>query len=348
MADKREGIVVRRAELGIYVCPISRKSLTLKSIEESDGEIMSGILISEDGREYQIRDGIPDLTYPPQLPEKDAYARSFYDARGDAYDANLHLTFEIHGEDEQNSRGKFIDALDLKPSSRVLEVACGTGRDSEIIAQRLEPNGQLCLSDISPGMLSRCRKRLAGVTVPTAYSLSNACYLPYRDRFFDAVYSFGGLGEFSDIKRSLAEMVRVSKIGATIVVGDESIPPWLRETEFAKVLITTNNQFLAKVPLKQIPVDARDVCLRWVIGGVFYLIDFRVGAGEPSGNFDFEIPGPRGGTLRTRYFGQLEAVTPETKRLAEEAREKKGISMHKWLDAVVREAALRDLHDSAS
>jgi SAM-dependent methyltransferase len=184
---------------------------------------------------------------------------------------------------------------------------------------------------------------LKGANVPVAYSVSNACYLPYPDQYFDAVYSFGGLGEFSDIKRSLAEMVRVSRIGAKIVVGDENMPPWLRDTEFCRILTTTNKQFLAEVPLAAMPVEARDVCLRWVIGGVFYLIDFRVGEGEPKGDFDFEIPGPRGGTLRTRYLGQLEAVTPETKRLAERAREKRGVSMHKWLDDVVRQAALRDI-----
>jgi SAM-dependent methyltransferase len=167
--------------------------------------------------------------------------------------------------------------------------------------------------------------------------------LPFPNRYFDAVYSFGGLGEFSDIRRSLSEMVRVSRVGAKIVVGDESMPPWLRETEFAKILVTTNKQFLAPVPLEEMPVQARDVCLRWVIGGVFYLIEFRVAEGEPQGDFDFEIPGIKGGTLRTRYVGQLESVTPETKRLAERAREKKGISMHKWLEDVIRRAAEQDL-----
>jgi ubiquinone/menaquinone biosynthesis C-methylase UbiE/uncharacterized protein YbaR (Trm112 family) len=334
---------MKRIDLDGYVCPVTKKPLKLKGTNEMDGEIISGVLISEDGNEYPIKDGVPDFTYPPQLPEEDASTRAFYDARGDAYDENLHLTFDTHGEDENKVRNKFVDALELKPSFRVLEVASGTGRDSEIIASRLGRDGQLCLTDISQEMLNRCQKRLAGATVPTAHCLSNAPYLPYHDRYFDAVYSFGALGEFSDIKKSIAEMVRVSKIGAKIVIGDESIPPWLRETEFAKILITTNRQFLVNVPLDAIPVEAREFCLRWVIGGVFYLLDFRVGEGEPKGNFDIEIPGIRGGTLRTRYLGLLESVTPETKRLIVRAREKRGISMHQWLEEVNRQAALKDL-----
>ena len=48
----------------------------------------------------------------------------------------------------------------------------------------------------------------------------------------------------------------------------------------------------------------------------------RRGVGEPPADFDFEIPGPRGGTRRTRHLGQLEGVKPETKELAHKAREK--------------------------
>lgn len=328
----------------LYVCPESRTPLAVRSgSADADGEIVSGVLVSETGNEYRIDRGVPDLTHPRELAEQDESARSFYDGRADAYDENLHLTFKTHREDEQTVRTRCVDALQLQPLHRVLEVSCGTGRDSEIISQRLGPEGQLCLQDIASGMLERCRRRMAGTAVPTSYCLSNACYLPYPDKYFDAVYSFGGLGEFSDIRRSLAEMVRVSKPGARIVVGDESIPPWLRDTEFAAILIATNRQFLAPLPLEHLPIEARDVCLRWVIGGVFYLIEFRVGEGEPDADFDFEIPGPKGGTYRTRYLGQLEGVRPETKRLAGLARQVKDVSLHRWLDDVVREAALRDL-----
>jgi ubiquinone/menaquinone biosynthesis C-methylase UbiE/uncharacterized protein YbaR (Trm112 family) len=334
---------MKREELEVYVCPSSKDMLNFKNIEERNGEIVSGYLVSPSGTEYPIIDGIPDLTFPVILSKKDQGVRSFYDDRSDVYDKYLYLTFRTHHEDEEAVRSGLVDALNLQENSRVLEIASGTGRDSELIAQRLGPNGQLWLQDISPGMLHKCRKRLSGNNAQISYSISNASYLPYRDGYFDAVYSFGGIGEFSDIRKSLAEMVRVSKVGAKIVFGDESMPPWLRETEFSRILVTTNKQFLAKVPLEEMPIEARKVCLKWVIGGVFYLIEFEVGKGEPEADFDFEIPGIKGGTLRTRYIGQLEGVTPETKKLAEQAREKRGISMHQWLDEVVRQAALKDL-----
>ena len=195
---------MKQEDLDVYVCPISHKPLVLKSIEEASGEILSGVLVSEEGIEFPIRDGIPDLTYPLQLADEDALARIFYDSRPGAYDENLHLTYKTHGEDEQSLRNKFVDALEIQPSFRVLEIACGTGRDSEIIAERLGSSGQLCLQDISPGMLKRCVQRMEGSSVSSAVSISNACYLPYPNRYFDAVYSFGGIGEFSDIRRGRA------------------------------------------------------------------------------------------------------------------------------------------------
>ena len=96
--------------------------------------------------------------------------------------------------------------------------------------------------------------------------------------------------------------------------------------------------FAVDVPFEDLPVEARKVKCEWVIGGTFYLITFEVGVGEPSANFDFEIPGVRGGTYRTRYMGELEGVAPETKRKAFEHVVKNKISMHDWLNNLVEKA----------
>jgi ubiquinone/menaquinone biosynthesis C-methylase UbiE len=300
-------------------------------------------LVSEEGESYEFVKGFPDLTYPATLSLKEKETLNFYEERSSVYDRFLYQTFKTHNENETNLRNGFIDKLNLRGDSKVLEIACGTGRDSELIANRLGNHGEFVLQDISPSMLSICKEKLATIDVSKLFCISNAAFLPFPDKYFDATYSFGGLGEFPNIKNCLAEMVRVTKVGGKIVVGDESIPLWLRHTYFCKILSKTNPQFLAEVPLSEIPVEARKFCLQYVIGGVFYLIDFEVGIGEPGGNFDYEIEGQKGGTLRTRLEGELEGVTKETKELAYKAAKVKGMSMHKWLDTLVNEAAKRDL-----
>lgn len=329
-------------ELQHLVDPETRAPLTLDATGVEHDDVMSGSLASSRAT-YQIDHGIPNLLTAQAMADKAKVAQTFYDSRSETYDQYLHLTFRTHGEDERAVRNGFVDLLGLTPTSKVLEVAAGTGRDSEIIASRLSSDSVLCLQDISNGMLSKAKLRLRDVAVPISYALSDATRLPYPDRHFDCVFSFGGLGEFPDIRRALAEMVRVCRVGGKIVVGDESMPVWWRNTEFAKILSTTNPQFMAPVPFEDIPVEARQFHIRWVIGGVFYLIDFVVGDGPPNADFDYRIPGVRGGTLRTRYEGQLEGVTPEAKHLAHQARAKRDISMHDWLEEAVRAHAERDL-----
>ena len=333
-------------ERNIYTCPETRGELRCVPSEVEGNEIISGQLINENGREYAIAGGIPDLTFPRELRGEPKEALSYYEEVADVYDDVAHLTFRIQNVDETKARQEFVSLLNLKPGSSVLELACGTGRDSEFIANELGTTGQLYLQDISRSMLLQCKRKLSGVSVPVEFVVGNACFLPFPDNYFDAVFSFGGLGVFGDIEKSLQEIVRVSRAGAKIVVGDESMPPWLYETEYGKILLNNNPLFKKAIPFEQIPVEAREVIVRWVVGGVYYLIEFVVGEGEPKADFDLEIPGKRGGTLRTRFYGKLEGVTPETYELAQQARAKSQKTMHHWLDSVVREAAQEELFDS--
>jgi len=330
-------------ERNIYVCPETKIPLKCQP-EKMDGQnVVSGRLHGENSQDYEIRDGIPNLIFPKELEPGQKEALDYYDGVADIYDDVANLSFSIQYVDEERARKDFVKRLNLTPVSRVLELACGTGRDSVNIASELSEGGQLYIQDISRSMLMRCVRKLDGVRVPVEFSTGNACYLPFPDRYFDAVFSFGGLGVFGDIRRSLKEIARVCKLGAKVVVGDESMAPWLYESEYGRILLNNNPLFKNLLPLADLPVEARSLSVQWVVGGIYYLIEFEVGDGEPKANFDLEIPGKRGGTLRTRYYGKLEGVTLEAKELAQQAGEKTGKSMHEWVDHVVREAAKKDL-----
>lgn len=301
-------------------------------------EYQGGSLSSGKETFSQVSDQIYDLRFPDILASEDLEALKFYEGRADDYDKYLHLTFKTFGEDEFKIRQTMVERLNLNGVSKVLEIASGTGRDSEIIAEHLSENSELHMTDISLDMLSKCRDKIISKyesKLSNYFTLVNAVNLPYPDNYFDALYSFGALGEFSNPKRFFQEVSRVCKPGARVVVGDENLPVWLLDSDFGKILSNYNDQFLAKVPFSALPVEARDVNCRWIIGGVFYQIDFTVGEGEPYANFDFNIPGVRGGTHLTRMYGQLEGVDIETKNLAWKAREKLGVSMHDWLNEIV-------------
>lgn len=319
---------------GFFVDPILKEPLT--PIEREDGKVE--YFESSDKRIYSIENSIHDFRVPALQSEGSTQAEVFYDSRVKDYEENLHLSFSTHGLDEIRTRSAFIDKLKLSPNNRVLEIGCGTGRDSTLIVARLGQGGELHVQDISARMLDVCHQKLSNDRRVASYVLSDAHYLPYPNAYFDAIYSFGCFGEFAEPQKVFKEMVRVSKRGARVVVGDESVPPWLRKTKYFRILRETNPMFESEVPWSSIPVEARDLRLQYVMGLSFYLIDFKVGVEEPKANFDFTIPGKRGGTYRTRYEGRLEGVSAETKRRAIQAATVEGLSMHDWLEKVIRAA----------
>ncbi len=281
--------------------------------------------------DLEIRDGLVDLLHIDSLSDITKEQKRYYDHNAEQYDDFANITFAIQNENEEEIRRKFVEWLEIKEENKVLDLSCGTGRDSVYIAEKLK-NGSLFCVDISEEMLRVCKNKIDKLNVDSCFCLANAEYLPFKDNTFDRLISFGGLNVFGDIEKSLKEIARVVKPGGKVLVGDESMPPWLYDTEFGKILLNNNPLFKFSIPLSKMPVDARNVVVRWIIGGVYYVIQFDVGEGEPKGNFDFPIPGLRGGTLNTRYYGKLEGVLPDIKeKIYLKAKEEKK-SVHEWLN----------------
>lgn len=59
------------------------------------------------------------------------------------------------------ARQRAVDLLNLRPGAHVLDVACGTGRNFNLIEQRIGPSGALIAVDRSPRMLEQARRRVA-------------------------------------------------------------------------------------------------------------------------------------------------------------------------------------------
>lgn len=336
---------MKKTALATYRCPDTGAGLSLAPGAETDGNVIVKGELEGGARPYSVVDGMAHFAPEETLTGGAKFARQYYSTIADTYDENVHVTFDLYGEEEVDIRNRMIELLNLKPSARVLEVSAGTGKDSELIAGRLGPDAEIWLLDISPHMLRHAQSRLAGSHVAVELAIGNACALPFADDAFDALYCFAGIGHFPDQRAGLAEMARVTRPGGRVVFCEKNVPPWLRSTTYGKILINNNPMFADPAPLDSIPVEARDVGIRWINGNVHYVVDYTVGEGEPQGNFDLELPGHRGGTFNTRYFGRLEGVTPEAKALYEKAAAKSGKSMHLWLDEVIREAARRDLKD---
>lgn len=325
-------------------CPKTYSKLSLlPEYELIEDDVVNGFLRNETGQIYEINSGIPELILPEDIIGDALFARQYYKSIAQTYDSNVDITFKLYHEDELQSRNFMIDLLNLSPNSKVLEVSAGTGKDSELILKRLNRDGELFCVDISPDMLSYAKNRLSSFDNYTEAICASACALPFEDNTFDALYCFAGVGHFPSIEKGLAEMARVVKPNGKVVFSEKNVPLWLRETSYGKILINNNPMFAYDAPLKFIPKIARNVGIRWIIGNVHYVVDYTVADGEPSGNFDLELPGDRGGTFNTRYYGKIEGVTDETKMMVSKAHKIAGVSAHRWIDGILREAAKKIL-----
>ncbi|HXA16314.1 MAG TPA: methyltransferase domain-containing protein [Thermoanaerobaculia bacterium] len=315
-------------------------------------EIVSGRMVSAEGDAYSIENGIPNFVDPALLTALEAQTKDEYDrVAAEIYDIAVNWQFAAMNEDENAVRESMVDMLDLHGGERVLEAGCGTGRDSFRLARRLASKGRLHMQDLSPLMVAACVRTMSdqaatlNLSCSLDYSVSNATALPFPDDFFDTVFHFGGFNQFGDLRKGAAELTRVAKPGGRILIGDEAVAPWLKGTEFEAVVTTNNALFKAEIPLAALPESAMDVVVRWIIGNCFYVISFRKGDGLPPLNLDLAHQGWRGGTMRSRYFGVLEGVTVEAKALAKQAAAKAGVSVHEWLDRLVKAEAAVVLDD---
>ena len=333
---------MKLTDVSVYKCPVCQADFFLGDGSQSD-IITNGELTCSNKHAFHISNGIPDFTWPKELANVDKETKELYNKLANEYEKFASIPFQTFHENEDDVREKMTDKLNLQKNSKVLEIGGGDGRGAQHIVKRLGKDGHLFFQELSPSFMAKAFEILKGYENLISYSIANASYLSFPDNYFDSAIHFGGINTFSEVQRCLKELTRVVKPGGKILVGDEGIGPWLRDTEFGKIMINSNPLIGYKIPFELIPVEARDVKVEWIMMGAFFLLEFTIGEGEPKANYHIPIPSERGGTHWSRYYGHLEGITDETKKLAYEARKKSNKGMSEWLDKIIEEAAKREL-----
>jgi len=244
----------------------------------------------------------------------------------------LFSTFEIS---EDKFRKDCIKHLELHNGEKVLVTSCGLGEDVAICCDAVGDSGFVHAQDLSLQFIDYVAQKTTRNNV--VFTVSNALHLPYKDNYFDAVYHFGGINLFGDIKQAISEMNRVGKVGGRILFGDESVALHLRETDYGKMFIKNNKLWESYLPLEYLPLFANNIWIRYVLGNCFFLIGFEKHADLPDVNIDVEHIGHRGGSVRKRYFGELEGVDETLKnKMYDYAKENKK-SVSRMLENMIRE-----------
>ena len=320
--------------VGDFICPAHKGRLSIKDeffqcaqgcrypLQLSEGQL----IIDFSDQVLNENKDLNEKLY--QGPEQNDYYRNFLDW--------LFLTFKTK---EERFRKSLLNKCNFHDGAKVLVTGCGNGDDVLVLAKNYKSYSlDIHAQDISREMVAYTGNALSknGLTNMTL-SISDATNLPYADDSFDTSYHFGGINFMPDLKKAISEMTRVVRHGGTVAFGDEGIAPWLKESEYYKMMVENNSLWLADTPLNLLPENANHVNVSWVLENCFYFINFIKDKNFPTVNIDVPHKGKRGGSIRTRYFGEIEGVTEEAKSILAAKAKKKGISMHAWLEKVIRE-----------
>ncbi len=130
----------------------------------------------------------------------------------------LQLTADLMRSAKERSH----ERMRIGPGSRVLDVGCGPGTDTLVLAGRVGEAGSVEGVDFDPEMVAEAERRAAaaGVAERTRHRQGDAASLPFGDGAFDATRSERLFQHLREPERALAEMVRVTRPGGWVVVLD--------------------------------------------------------------------------------------------------------------------------------
>src|SRR5580692_5652235 len=115
-------------------------------------------------------------------------------------------TLQIVGEE-------LCEAIDLRPGSKVLDVAAGNGNVTLAAARRW---CEVTSTDYVPALLERGRERAAAERLVIDFRQADAAALPFPDASFDVVVSTFGVMFTADQDKAATELLRVCKPGGKV------------------------------------------------------------------------------------------------------------------------------------
>ena len=112
-----------------------------------------------------------------------------------------------------------IARIDRIAATRILDLACGTGIVTRMLAPRAPGNAAFTGLDISPGMLAKAEALTDDLEVPIEWQEGCATCMPFPDEAFELILCQQGLQFFPDHYAGLKEIQRVLVPGGRAVIS---------------------------------------------------------------------------------------------------------------------------------
>ena len=123
---------------------------------------------------------------------------------------------QVMARGESRGRMRLIELAGVRPGMHVLDMACGPGNLSRLLAQTAAPGGEVVGIDLAAGMIELAR----GAAIPNArFEIMDIENLAFDDGSFDVVTCGHGLQFCPDLPRALRETRRVLRAGGRLVAS---------------------------------------------------------------------------------------------------------------------------------
>lgn len=209
--------------LPLLLSPDSGEPLSLTATVREGEDVQTGLLSDAGGHSYPIECGIPRLL-PGALLEAQRSEIAARDAQAGDYDRMAFLNAFGRVEIPLTCR-----QLSPRPTDRLLEAGCGTGRMTPTLAGRVR---ELVAIDFSFESLRANARKLCAAGVPNVHLVqADLCHLPFAPGAFDRVVSCQVLehvpGEAAR-RGAVSELARVAKARAPLVLSAYQHSPLTR------------------------------------------------------------------------------------------------------------------------
>ncbi len=169
-----------------------------------------GLRFAQDDRVVPFENGILDLLggrFRPTLTQRaldTRFSAWAYDVMRDRLVPMTGMPRFLTEVDE------IVEALSLRSGDTVVDLACGHGNFTVEIARRVGPEGLVIGVDISAAMLRRAAARVRREGLGQVMLIrGDALALPFASAGIPKLNCSGGLHQFPDLDRALAEIARV-------------------------------------------------------------------------------------------------------------------------------------------
>ena len=153
-----------------------------------------------------------------EVPRDDV--ASMFDDIAPVYDRlNTIMTFGL----DSGWRRAAVDQTGIAPGASVADIACGTGKLTAELAERVGPFGKVIGVDLSDGMLRRAQAEYRDL-VQVEFRHGDALALPIDDDGVDAATIGFGLRNLSNFEVGFRELARVVRPGGRVVCLELTVP----------------------------------------------------------------------------------------------------------------------------